>query len=246
MYYHDSFYKTYSLSEIQFGLEGLGILDLLKLCLDTSSCHDLQVRLEHPDLPDPKAAGDAWVITQYQVDLKRQIEGDGDLEVMTQVVDLNRFFVTRQFTVSYQGNHVLEAKVQFALLDLVKRKMKQINLLGFEPKEQVSAKFKAFQTFQHALEIRLPLKIQNQDIDENHHVNNLVYIKWALDGAVNQLDLTLDLDSIGVKYGAEVLPNHEVELVLLKEEANPHVLQAKIINKTLKKDACKIQIEMRN
>lgn len=247
MYYHDPLVISYDLSAYMgSSLSVPSILDLLKICLQTSARHDKQVREDNPDLPSPKTEKDAWVITQYQVNLDGLLQGGETLEVMTKVVDLNRFFVTRQFIMTHQGKQVLEVRIQFALLDLETRKMKQINLVGFDVEKKEAIRFKPFKNFEHPYEIYFPLQIQEKDIDENRHVNNLVYIKWALDGLSQILDDISGIVSISVKYGSEVLPHHQVGVSLIQENENKSIFQAKIRNQSEQKDACKIQIEMRN
>ena len=85
----------------------------------------------------------------------------------------------------------------------------------------------------------VPLVITPEVIDENGHVNNLVYIGWALDQLASQAPYS----SCYIKYGSELLPNDQVEIrsQVLPLGDQEWVTDHQIYNLSKDKVACLVQ-----
>lgn len=211
--------------------------ELLTNVLRTSNAHFAAGPGESPE-------NVAWVITQYDIHLNIALDLLQDYSISTRVVDVNRFFVTRQFLVRVDLDLVAEVFIQFATIDYVSRKLLRVELADldkFEGRPVEFPKYPLDQDGQQHLEEKVVI-IDQDAIDENNHVNNLVYLTWALDLLADSVDIEGSVRRISVKYGAEVFLSQEVKIRLF--HLFKHQYFVKMINLTTGKEACKLLIEM--
>lgn len=215
--------------------------ELLRLALMTSYNHDkkIQALLTTPLLQPEQS----WVITQYNIQIVAPFFEARQVKITTQVIEVNRFFVTRQFTVAVENSVTHRILAQFAVLDLSTRKMARVPMQEWldshvivpnvakltAPKPLAESKFETTQA----------QTIQTQDIDENHHVNNRVYLRWAFAALPEQFVAQHRLNGVQIKYGSELRAEDAVEV---RTNINQNETYQTITNLTLTKDACYVKM----
>lgn len=215
--------------------------ELLRLALMTSYNHDKKIKtLLKTALLQPEQS---WVITQYNIQIVAPFFVAEQVKITTQVIEANRFFVTRQFTVEMNNNITHRILAQFAVLDLSTRKMARVPMQELHdlnlivpisaklsaPKPLVDSKWEMTQT----------QTIQAKDIDENHHVNNRVYLRWAFAALPEQFVAQHRLTGVQIKYGSELRAEDAVEV---RTNMNQNETYQTITNLTLTKDACYVKM----
>lgn len=122
-----------------------------------------------------------WIITEYEIDVKKLPVVGQQLIFKTEAVAYNRFFCYRNFWVfNEQGEELVLIQAIFALMNQETRKISRVQEGIIKPYQSESIKSIRRTASFLALESRdiCPLTIQYYDIDENHHVNNAVYFTW--------------------------------------------------------------------
>lgn len=192
------------------------ILALLSNVLRTSVNHDLILRQDlDQHLFDERHS--IWVITQYHLQLFAFPQEDCPYSIDTRVVQLNNFFVARYFRVMQDNQLCAEVHIQFVGIDFKERQVVRLDTEKFMEAELIDGeneykyrKIKLPQGLEQGPGLAYAIKAS--DIDENQHVNNLVYIRWCLEAMEhNGQDWRLPL-TVNVKYGQEILPGSEIKL----------------------------------
>lgn len=162
----------------------------------------------------------AWIILQYHIELDRPPQAGEEITVTTHADGYNRLFCYRKFVVKTSRDKVLaEAEMTFAWLDMDRRK-----LVRLDPDIMV-----AFNTLYENRIRRLPspevinlndsdiikenFNIYYSNIDMNNHVNNTVYIQWAIDSLGIDFLTSHQIKSLNIKYDKEVLQEETVQVL---------------------------------
>ena len=234
------FSQDYNIDQIQLD-DASKIMTIIRCLLKTSERHDHAIRDLIPEGEYVIKDHQTWVITQNFLSIASL---PTTFQVQTRIISANRFFITRQFKVVEDGNIRWNIYMQFVAIDLLTRKMARLNISSMEryiPNlNQAALPFsKEIPASEETQLFNQSLMIRDEDIDENHHVNNLTYLKWALE-ALSNLKQTRDIESITVKYGSELTLEHQASLQLFKESDKKMAIQ--IYNHTLSKVSAKIKV----
>lgn len=217
---------------------------MIRYALITSGAHDQVVRtqLNYAFVSESQS----WIVTQYRLELVDCYQGQDDLRVETLVCEANRFFCNRRFRF-YEGDRLLAiVEAQYVILDLDKRRIVRLPIEAFQEANLVIAEEEPahfdpvkWEGDQAQDSKTVPLAITPEVIDENGHVNNLVYIGWAL----VQLASQAPYSSCYIKYGSELLPNDQVEIrsQVLPLGDQQWVTDHQIYNVSNDKVACLVQ-----
>lgn len=215
--------------------------ELLRLALITSYHHDKKIKtILKGTFLNPE---ESWVITQYNIRILTTFFEAKEMTITTQVTEANRFFVTRKFIVKMDGVITHQILAQFAIINLTTRKMCRVPMQALQALDLIVPTTDKLTTpkplTMSTRTIKEPKRIYPEDIDENLHVNNRVYLRWALSAVPQPIIAHHRLTEIQIKYGSELRAEDEVELTT-------HVHQGEIYqtitNLTLTKDACYVKM----
>lgn len=188
---------------------------LMKDVLQTSGDHDRLVNkfLDQPILTSPLS----WIITQNNFKVYRLPKLGERIEIETRLVNANRFFVDRWFSVRSKEEGLMEFQIQFSVINLEIRKMGRIPDSRIKALDLVDSS-----QYQRMEKISLPeevsfysdhaYQVKKEDIDGNNHVNNLVYLRWCLQALPHDLLREYQIESLGIKYGHELLFDQQVSI----------------------------------
>lgn len=182
--------------------------------------------------------GGGWVIIDYEAHFNKEWPRESDvIQLQTQVLAYNKFFVVRQFMIlNAAGEQIGEIKGLFVYMDLTKRRMAKIPAAIMAPYAEKST-------------IRLPkvarpdkvklddnwqisqYQVRYFDIDYNGHVNNAKYFDWMLDTLDHEFLKNHQIVGLRMNYEHEVRPQTTVVSQSLGPQKNDQqiVTQHKIM-----------------
>jgi len=171
------------------GRLGLGVLDLLK--------RDM-----------------TWVLSRYHVLIHRFPPLGARIVVTTWPSGKRGHFATRDFEVADGGGQpVLSATSSWMVLDLAQKKTVEVlSVVGPEYAIDRRALQDAFASLPAlaATDAEARFRVETVHLDWNRHVNNAVYIEWALEAVPRDVLLALRPADIEVSYKAEAVYGDEV------------------------------------
>ena len=166
----------------------------------------------------------AWVLYSWQVEVKRYLSLGEELQVCTFASDFSGMYGSRNFLMKDgTGVEVAKANSLWVYMDLVGKRptrpqAREIALYGIEEPldmENVSRKI----VVPKECEEKQPHFVRRDQIDTNHHVNNVQYVKMAME----ELPLDYEVSKLRVEYkkaavfGDTIVPRvakHENEYIV--------------------------------
>lgn len=246
------FKKNYIVTEDDLSSETgqMAVAKILVKSLETSYAHDRYLTISGQFFDALIKENETWVVTQYLIKIHQLPQIDDEITISTQVTLANSFFVNRYFTL-YKGEELLvEFHSQYVGIDTTTRKAIRLDVKDLESYSIIDStknqRFTKIKMPQDATNIEETIyKIQKEDIDYNHHVNNTVYINWCLNVLPETFKTAHRMTQIDVKYGQEVLPNATVKINTY-QQFDLETTQIKTIhfidNIDTQREACQIQI----
>ena len=159
-----------------------------------------------------------WVIVEWQVDLFEMPDAVMDLTVKTEPNYFRKFIAYRRYEIDDdKGKQLGQAISKWAYIDPTTRK--QINipkLLNdvFEVEENCEKPGKIeYEEMEGATLEEMTRTSVYSDIDVNHHVNNVTYIKWAIDALGSELLDHYQLKTLKVSFRREVFEGDRKSVV---------------------------------
>ena len=158
--------------------------------------------------------GLTWVITNYEMTIKRLPEVGEQITITTEAISYNKYFCYRNFWIhDASGAECVLIESTFVLMDLVNRKMSSVLEEIIAPYE--SKKIKKIHRGEKILPVAagtfLPYRVRYYDIDSNQHVNNAMYFNWLIDVLGFDFLTKHQPKEIHIKFEKEVEYGHEIE-----------------------------------
>ncbi len=242
------FEKKYALNYFDFNKNyKLKPTTLMNFLQDISTLHlsKSTAHLTETELPG------LWVIVEWQVDLMEMPKTVMDLTVKTEPNFFRKFIAYRRYEIEDdQGKPLGQAISKWAYLDPSTKK--QINIPKvlndvFEVVENCEKPPKIeFDNMEDIIAYDITRKSVYSDIDVNHHVNNVTYIKWAIDALGSKHLDHYEFKSMIVSFKREVF---EGESIVVRTKVKETALSAVSKHQILSADGtvCVIvQIEWHN
>lgn len=181
------------------------------------------------DVPNEDLPG-LWVIVEWDIKKRDVSLKAGMIKVVTEPIYFRKFIAYRRYEVYNQENElVLTGFSKWAYIDPVHRK--QVNIPKFlntlfsveadaEKPEKLS--FNDLSTIEESVERYL--QAVYTDLDVNKHVNNITYIRWAIDSLGSAYMDAHRFSELKVAFKKEVFENQQIKVVTkIKETANETV-----------------------
>ncbi|MCB5951590.1 acyl-[acyl-carrier-protein] thioesterase [Enterococcus sp. BWT-B8] len=170
--------------------------------------------------------GLGWVITNYEIEIKRLPMVGENIQITTQAMSYNKYFCYRNFWIHDEaGEECVQIKTTFVLMNKKNRKMSNVLEEIIAPYE--SEKIKKIYRNEKIEKIESGIfhnyRVRFFDIDGNQHVNNAIYFNWLLDVLGYEFLSKHQPLRVNVKFDKEVEYGHEVEshYEVLENETGP-------------------------
>jgi medium-chain acyl-[acyl-carrier-protein] hydrolase len=154
------------------------------------------------------AHGLGWVITQYELAIKRMPAVETQVILGTQARSYNKLMTYRDYWLATPaGERLVTMRGAWVMMDLQTRQLAPI-LPAFP--EKVGAQFATHvQRFKRLpkldrIDVDIPYRVRYFDIDGNGHVNNVHYFEWMEDSLGADFLQAHELTGVRIKYAREV------------------------------------------
>ncbi|MDR0200342.1 MAG: acyl-[acyl-carrier-protein] thioesterase [Streptococcaceae bacterium] len=164
--------------------------------------------------------GLAWIVTDYAIQVTRLPRFKETVTIETEAASYNKLFCYRDFWYKdSEGQILVTIHSSWVLMSLESRKVSRIIEEIVEPFDAHYVKeipkghhFESFEAEKSEIH-----KVRYADIDNNQHVNNAIYLDWAVNPLGFQFLTTHRPQEIYVKYNHEVLAESDVTVGLLQQ-----------------------------
>jgi medium-chain acyl-[acyl-carrier-protein] hydrolase len=230
------FRKEYSVHTYETDTRGLAkTITLLNYLQDSAGEHAGRLGLSVLDLFKRDMT---WVLSRYHVLVHRYPAMGARLEVTTWPSGKGGYFATRDFEVADGGgNPVLSATSSWMILGLERKQPLKVDDIIDIPyaveKRALDDPFDSLPVLS-APQAELRFRVGSAQLDWNRHVNNAVYVQWALEPVPPEVLGESRPVEIEVSYRAESFYGDEVRSVVerLPDDGRGPVFLHQILNVT--------------
>ena len=205
------YHKEYTVHTYETDARGLvRPVALLNYLQDAAGDHAGRLGLSVIDLGKRNMT---WVLSRYHVLVHRYPALGAQLEVVTWPSGKHGYFALRDFEVSDGGGPVLSATSSWMVIDLEKKLAIKVDaVVGPRYAVEKRALDDPFASLPvlSARESEVRFRTEMGHLDWNRHVNNAVYVQWALEGVPQDLLMNRRPMEIEVSYRAEAFYGDEV------------------------------------
>lgn len=205
------FHKEYAIHTYETDARGSAkMVTLLNYLQDSAGEHAGRLGLSVLDL---FKRGMTWVLSRYHV-LIHRYPGIGDLlEVTTWPSGKGGYFATRDFEVASASGPVATATSSWMVIDLERKSPVKVDAVIDVPyaieRRALEDPFASLPV-PTARESEVRFRVESGHLDWNRHVNNAVYVAWALEGVPPEVLLKRRPAELEVSYRAEAFYGEEV------------------------------------
>lgn len=217
-----NYVQKYSLNTYDFDKNGKVRLTSLVNCLqDISTRHfESAVRDRYSD---PLGL---WVIVEWKLEIIKMPQTVTTIKVTTEPTYFRKFIAYRRYKIEDENGECIGTGVsKWAYLDITSRRQANIPDAFNEIFEVEEGAYKpermTIATAQSERSHTSKIMSYDSDLDVNQHVNNVVYIRWALD-ALQMSPLAFDENwqtkTLKVNFKKEVFAHTEIEIESFVDE----------------------------
>ncbi len=176
---------------------------LLNFLQESAAEHAFQLGLSGEELLKKNLA---WILSRYHIEINYYPQKGETIEVKTWPCLVKEIFTLREYEIHTLKSIAAKATSSWMAVDLKKKKPVKIKerLPSFPmyEKRAINDEFKRLPDFNKSnMELRFP--VLKADLDFNRHVNNVVYIKCAVETIPEKVIMNSRLTSIEVNYRNE-------------------------------------------
>ncbi|HEY3308289.1 MAG TPA: acyl-ACP thioesterase domain-containing protein [Desulfuromonadaceae bacterium] len=177
---------------------------LLNYLQDTAGLHAAQLGVAVADL---RVHGLTWVLSRVHLIIERYPRAGEQVVVRTWPATREGLFTCREFELIDSGP-VGRATTSWAVLNVATRR--PVKLEGHLPiypllaRRAIEDDFSPLPFFQEPAAAELAFRVLRGDLDINQHVNNAIYVGWALEAVPEEIALGC-LTELEVSFRAEAL-----------------------------------------
>lgn len=153
-----------------------------------------------------------WVMLKYNVRIHRLPVWNETVTIKTWRYSHKNLYELREFDIlDSQGNLLVKALSSWVMMNFTSRK--PVRLDRFIPPILMEGRFPVEDDFSRLDPLKeydreLPFRVRMQDIDFNNHVNNSVYIGWAVEAVPEDVHRDFRLAQVEITYLDEISYGH--------------------------------------
>jgi len=176
------------------------------------------------------ADGLTWVLSRVNLRIERYPKRGEEVTVRTWPSLRKGRFTCREFELLDRGGSVVaRATTSWAAIDLATRRPVRVDRLPpypLTPRRAIADDFATIPPLQEP-QTEINFRVLRSDLDINRHVNNMVYVGWALDAVPDELAERLRPVSLEIGYRAEALAGEDITVssACTEEDSATHILQ---------------------
>lgn len=194
---------------------------MLKYLQEAGALHSASVNMGPNDI---SKTGFTWILINWKLQILSRPMWNSNIYVKTWCSKVEKIHTFRDFEVYDENNNIIaKASSKWVLFNIKENKIEKnlepyIDLYKLEP-------FSVFDDFEQKLkepesyDFKKDFSVLRRDIDSNHHVNNVSYLKFAYEVLPEDLVTAFDFNNIEIMYKSSTLSGENYS-VLLKKESN--------------------------
>lgn len=179
---------------------------LLNYLQDTAGLHAAQLGIAVADL---RKQGLTWVLSRIHLIVTQYPRAGQNVIIRTWPSTRHGLFCCREFELIGTGELTYgRATTSWAVLDIDSRR--PVKLEGhlpaypLNPHRIIDDDFATLPLFPEAATSEYPFRVLRSDLDTNHHVNNAIFARWALEAVPDAIAAGTLID-LEISFRAEVL-----------------------------------------
>jgi acyl-ACP thioesterase len=209
---HHQEYRVHAYETDASGL--VKTVSLLNYLQDAAGEHAGLLGLSVPDL---FKRGLTWVLSRYHVLIRRHPRMGERLEITTWPSGKSGYFATRDFEMASAAGPVLSATSSWMIIDLERKAPVKVDAVIDVPyavdRRALDDPFASLPV-PSAREAEVRFRVESGHLDWNRHVNNAVYVQWALEAVPAEVLTRRRPLELEVSYRAETFYGEEVLSVI--------------------------------
>ncbi len=215
---------------------------LLNLLQDTASRNIANTPFGNVELNNE---GLGWFLVRYRLEFDKYPTGLNEIVIQTENRGTLRQTAYRDFEVfDVAGSRLLRATTSWLMVDLENKSLINIgqkfpDIKSFEKREDDLQLQKLKTLFQWDKEILF--HVRYEDLDMNGHVNNTVYISWAMEALDFEFRKSHEIKTMDIYYKHEVRYGEDV-ISLVKFDPENNVSEHVIKNSQTGEELCLLRI----
>lgn len=172
--------------------------------------------------------GLGWMLAKYDIEMTQYPKKGESVGVMTRPVGTMFHFVFREYVIyDGEGERIGHANSCWVLMDLAQRKPTHmppamLERYGMNGEDNKTLSFPLMPR-PKSFDIEKSFCAQQSDIDRNGHVNNIVYLSWALDTLPDHIT-SRHLSRIEITFMQEVFLNTQIRSLAALEETDAGIV----------------------
>ena len=243
----DSFYrleKVYPVSmseqDMQYAIKPAALLNFLQ---DTASRNLENTTFSNPALNEQ---GLGWFLVRYRIEFDKYPQNIDEILVKTENRGMYKLGAYRDFEAwSVDGDRFLRATTSWLMVDIASKSLVNIEqkfpeIRRFEKRDNdiVLQKLKSFE----GADLEKLFHVRYDDLDMNGHVNNTVYMTWAMETVDFEFRKAHRIKSIDIYYKHEAVYGTDI-LSCVRADYKNLITEHVIKNAENKEDLCLIKVE---
>ena len=206
-----TFTKLYPVHTFSVDVEGKAHLPfLLDLLQDVAREHAGLLKVSIFDL---QARGLTWLLSRYHIRVSRYPVMGDTVEVRTWPSGRKGVFALRDFEVRDGHGPVLEATTSWIVISLDTKQPVRMDTVYLD--EHILDRRAVADDFERLpapsrRDREAPFTVLSRDLDFNRHVNNVVYVHWAIEGMPGEVLRAMRPAEVEIVYKAEAFYGDEV------------------------------------
>jgi len=174
-----------------------------------------------------------WVITRYHIIIIRYPNWRDKISVSTWRSGERPNFAPREFKVSdNHGNKLIYATSSFKLLDLETKKTvsPKIHLPDYPvyEKREIEDDFLSLPELQNP-DFQKTLNVRRCDLDINSHVNNTLYLEWAIESVPEKIFNDFQICEVEIGFNRQAFYGDKIISMTKKSDKDNNVFLHKIV-----------------
>ncbi len=221
---------------------------LFQMLQEIADAHARVLKLSTLDLREKNLG---WALSKMAIEVETLPKWEDRVYLKTWASGKERIVTYREFEANDEnGNTLFKARSQWILFDSKTRRITKIEKIGFDwplnPKVAVECDFSNRLTPPQPTLQPVITTVRNDDIDINNHVNNSVYIVWALEPLTKEFFDTHEPSKIMINFLEETFPKNKIEsLCSLYEKDELTYTAHSLISKETSHECARLNIQWR-
>ncbi|MBE6050554.1 MAG: acyl-[acyl-carrier-protein] thioesterase [Clostridium sp.] len=195
-----------------------------------------------------KEKGYSWVFYKYDIKMYRYPKYLDEIYLKTTPCGFKKFYAHRKYEITNSKGELLgEAIALFILININKRcpmriPKEEYELYGLDSNVSEDIKMDDILKVNEENDAIKKFEVRYSDIDSNGHVNNVNYVKWAIESVPLEVFKSFDVERIKVIFEKECVYGDEVSITATLVEENDDITSIHTITNQDGKDLTKLEI----